>query len=70
MTDEVTIDEHELLDVSTKVEIVLSGIRYAIVFQDLDVLRKCIIDLKDCVETMEAVVEFDFGEDEELLTHE
>jgi len=46
--DELTIDEHELLDLGAKVGIILQGLRYAVVFQDLDIVRKCVIDLNDC----------------------
>lgn len=63
MSEELTIDEHELLDLGAKAEIILSGMRYAVVFQDLDVLKKCVFDLKDCVNVIESVVEDDFGDE-------
>jgi len=63
MSDEVGLDEHELLDLGAKAEIILNGLRYAVVFQDLDILKKCVIDLKDCVETMDAMIEDYFGDE-------
>ena len=62
--DAFVVDEHELLDIGIKIEIILSGLRYAVVFKDLDVLRKCVVDLKDCVDAMDCVVEYAFGENE------
>jgi len=61
--DELTIDEHELLDLGAKVGIILQGLRYAVVFQDLDIVRKCVIDLKDCVDAMESMIEDQFGDE-------
>ena len=60
--EELSVDEHELLDLAAKAEIILSGLRYAVVFQDLDILKKCVIDLRDCVDAMDSMVEDDFGE--------
>ena len=57
------IEEHELLDMNAKIEIILQGIRYAVLFQDIDTLRKAIIDLHNCVMIMEEIVEGDFGDD-------
>ncbi len=55
------MDEHEFLDQGAKIELILQGIRYAIVFQDIDVLRKAVIDLQDCVDIMNNMVEDAFG---------
>jgi hypothetical protein len=60
--NELTIDEHELLDLGAKAEIILNGLRYAVVFQDLDILKKCVVDLKDCVDIMDSMIEDEFGE--------
>ena len=57
------LDDHELLDMSAKIEIVLQGIRYAILFQDIDTLKKAIIDLHDCVIIMDEIVEGSFGDE-------
>jgi len=62
-SNELIIDEHELLDLGAKAEIILQGFRYAIVFQDLDIIRKCVIDLKDCVDTMDSMIEDSFGKE-------
>jgi len=56
-----TIDEHEILDTSTKAEIILRGMRYAILYQDIDTLRKCVVDLRNCVLDMNEIVEEEFG---------
>tara|TARA_Y100000310_G_scaffold345435_1_gene464994 strand:- start:5327 stop:5539 length:213 start_codon:yes stop_codon:yes gene_type:complete len=61
--NELTMDEHELLDLGAKAEIVLSGLRYAVVFQDLDILRKCVMDLRNCVDAMDEVLEDEFGDE-------
>tara|TARA_Y100000310_G_C20604512_1_gene774801 strand:+ start:587 stop:778 length:192 start_codon:yes stop_codon:yes gene_type:complete len=63
MPDELSMDEHELLDLGAKAEIILSGLRYAVVFQDLDILKKCVIDLKECVDAMDSMVEDEFGDE-------
>tara|TARA_Y100000034_G_C6695945_1_gene306682 strand:+ start:253 stop:444 length:192 start_codon:yes stop_codon:yes gene_type:complete len=63
MPDELSMDEHELLDLGAKAEIILSGLRYAVVFQDLDILKKCVIDLKECVDAMDSMVEDAFGDE-------
>jgi len=57
----LSVDEHELLDLGAKAEIILQGLRYAVVFQDLDIVRKCVIDLGDCVDSMDAMIEDQFG---------
>ena len=58
-----TIDEHELLDVGAKIDIILQGIRYAVLFQDIDTLKKAIIDLHNCVMIMDEIVEGEFGDE-------
>tara|TARA_Y100000310_G_C19997122_1_gene496744 strand:- start:107 stop:316 length:210 start_codon:yes stop_codon:yes gene_type:complete len=59
--EELTIYEQELLELGAKAEIILQGLRYAVVFQDLDIVRKCVIDLGDCVASMDAMIEDNFG---------
>jgi ABC-type proline/glycine betaine transport system permease subunit len=56
------MDEHILLDLIAQAEIILKGIHYGVLVQDIDTVRKAVIDLKDCVETMDSIVEYDFGE--------
>ena len=56
-----TLDEHEVLDLGAKMEIVLQGLRYAVMFQDLDTLRKCVIDLQNCSQDMDNMLEAEFG---------
>ena len=51
-----TLDDHELLDTANKAEIILRGMRYAIVYQDIDTLRKCVTDLRNCVLDMNEIV--------------
>ena len=34
------IDQHEILDLSAKIQIILQGLKYAIFFKDIDTLRK------------------------------
>ena len=63
MSDELEIDEHELLDMGVKADIILQCLRYAIVFRDLDIGKKCIIDLQDCVNIMDSIIEDDFGKE-------
>ena len=63
MSDDLDIDEHELLDMGVKADIILQGLRYAIVFRDLDIVKKCIIDLQDCVNIMDSIIEDDFGKE-------
>ena len=59
--NEDRIDEHEILDLSAKIEIILHGLRYAIFFKDLDILRKTAIDLQDCSTIINDVIEAEFG---------
>ena len=56
-----TLAEHEVLDLGAKMEIVLQGLRYAVMFQDLDTLRKCVIDLQNCSQDMDNMLEAEFG---------
>ena len=58
------LDEHELLDLGAKSQIVLDGLRYAVMFQDIDTVRKCVIDLHNCVMIMDEIVEGQFGTEE------
>ena len=58
-----TLDSHELLDVANKSEIVLRGLRYAVLYQDIDTLRKCVTDLRNCVLDMNEIVEEEFGKE-------
>tara|TARA_R100000808_G_scaffold4137_2_gene13801 strand:+ start:9142 stop:9336 length:195 start_codon:yes stop_codon:yes gene_type:complete len=58
-----TLDSHELLDVANKSEIVLRGLRYAVLYQDIDTLRKCMTDLRNCVLDMNEIVEEEFGKE-------
>ena len=57
MDEELEIDDHEILDMSAKAEIILHGLRYAVLFKDIDVLRKTVIDLQDCAYVLDAMVE-------------
>lgn len=56
------MDEHELLDLVAKSQIITRGIQYGVVAQDIDTLRKAVIDLKDCAEDMDDLVTNDFRE--------
>ena len=56
------MDEHILLDLVVQAEIILKGIHYGVFVQDIDTVRKAVIDLKDCADTMDSIVEDDFGE--------
>ena len=58
-----TLDSHELLDVANKSEIVIRGLRYAVMYQDIDTLRKCMTDLRNCVLDMNEIVEEEFGKE-------
>ncbi len=60
MGEELEIDDHEMLDISAKAEIILHGLRYAVLFKDIDVLRKTVIDLHDCVNILDAMIESRF----------
>lgn len=55
------IDEQEILDLSAKISIILQGLKYAIFFKDLDILRKTAIDLHDCSGTINELIEAEFG---------
>ena len=59
---EEVLNEHELLDLSAKVEIILQGLRYAVFFKDLDALNGCMLELRHAVTIMDEVVEGQFGE--------
>ena len=54
---EFELDDHAVLDIAAKSEIVLQGMRYGVFFKDIDVLRKCAIDLRHCAEIIEEMVE-------------
>ena len=56
-----TLDSHELLDSANKAEIVIRGLRYAVLYQDIDTLRKCVTALRNCVLDMNEIVEEEFG---------
>ena len=56
-----TLDSHELLDSANKAEIDIRGLRYAVLYQDIDTLRKCVTDLRNCVLDMNEIVEEEFG---------
>jgi len=64
-SDELTIDEHELLDLGVKAEIILQGLRYAVVFQDTEIVRKCVMNLQDCVDSMDILIENEFEDNED-----
>jgi len=55
------MEEHIVLDLVANSQIVLSGIKYAVFVQDIDILRKAVFDLKDVVDVMFEVIEDDFG---------
>ena len=55
--EELTIDDHELLDMGAKIDIILQGFRYGVLFQETDLIKKCIIDLQDCIDIMRELVE-------------
>jgi len=59
--EEEILDEHGLLDLSAKMEIILQGMRYAVFFRDLDALNGCMLELKHTVDVMDEVVEEQFG---------
>ena len=65
MSEELTIDEHELLDLGAKAEIILHGIRYAVLFKDIDILRKAVVDLQDCANILDEIVEHRFESNDE-----
>jgi len=55
------MDEHILLDLVANSQIVLKGVQYGVFSQDIDVIRKAVLDLKDVVEVMNEVIDDDFG---------
>ena len=55
------LNSHELLDEANKAEIVIRGLRYAVMYQDIDTLRKCMTDLRNCILDMIEIVEEEFG---------
>ena len=56
------MDEHILLDLVANSQIVLKGVQYGVFSQDIDVIRKAVLDLKDVVEVMNEVIADDFGQ--------
>ena len=60
--EESIMDEHILLDLVANSQIVLKGIQYGVFIQDIDIMRKAVLDLQDVVEIMNEVIEDDFGE--------
>jgi hypothetical protein len=60
--EESIMDEHILLDLVANSQIVLKGVQYGIFAQDIDVLKKAVLDLKDVVDVMSEVIDDDFGE--------
>ena len=62
--NELAFDDHEILDLGAKAEIILQGVRYAVLFKDIDVLRKAVSDLQDCADIMDSMIEERFEESE------
>jgi len=58
----MNMDEHILLDLVANSEIVLKGVQYGVFSQDMDVIKKAVLDLKDVVEVMNEVIADDFGQ--------
>ena len=58
------LDDHAILDMVAKAQIVLHGVQYGVFFKDIDVLRKCAIDLKECAEIVDEIVEERFEHDD------
>jgi len=56
------MEEHILLDLIANSQIVLKGVQYGIFAQDIDVIRKAVLDLKDVVDVMSEVIDDDFGQ--------
>jgi hypothetical protein len=56
------MDEHILLDLVANSQIIIKGIQYGVFVQDIDVLTKAVIDLKEVVNVMQEVIDNDFGE--------
>ena len=55
------MDEHILLDLVAKSQIILKGVQYGVMSQDIDILRKAVMDLQDVVGIMNEVIADDFG---------
>tara|TARA_R110002020_G_scaffold153136_4_gene332306 strand:+ start:2556 stop:2726 length:171 start_codon:yes stop_codon:yes gene_type:complete len=51
-----------ILDLVKDTEIINKGIEYAVHVKDIDTLKKAVIDLKECADIMDEIVEDDFGE--------
>jgi hypothetical protein len=60
--EESVMDEHILLDLVANSQMVLKGIQYGVFVQDIDVLTKAVIDLKEVANVMQEVIDNDFGE--------
>jgi hypothetical protein len=60
--EESIMEEHILLDLIANSQIVLKGVQYGIFAQDIDVIRKAVLDLKDVVDVMSEVIDDDFGQ--------
>jgi len=60
--EESVMDEHILLDLVANSQIIIKGIQYGVFVQDIDVLTKAVIDLKEVVNVMQEVIDNDFGE--------
>jgi prefoldin subunit 5 len=56
------MDEHDILDLAAKAQIISRGIEYGVLVKDIDTLRKAVIDLQECATIMDEIVEDDFGE--------
>ena len=56
------MDEHILLDLVANSQIVLMGVQYGVFAQDMEVIKKAVLDLKDVVEVMNEVIADDFGQ--------
>ena len=61
--DDITLDDHEIIDLGPKAEIIIQGFRYAVLFKDIDVLRKAVVDLQDCANILDAIIEDRFESD-------
>ena len=57
------LDDHELLDIGARVEIIIQGLRYAVLFKDIDTLRKCLIDLDENVKLLNDMIEGRFEQE-------
>ena len=56
------MDEHDILDLAAKAQIITKGIEYGVMVQDIDTLRKAVMDLQQCAVILDEIVEDDFGE--------